>query len=147
MRKGLLIIAIFKLTKAALLLAVAIGAISLLHKDVAEVLTYRIGELGVDPQHRYIKRLITFAGFATPHRVALVSIGSFFYAALFATEGIGLLLHQRWAEYFTVIVTASFLPLEFYELSRHPTIFKMLVIVANIAVVVYLIWQLTKTKP
>jgi uncharacterized membrane protein (DUF2068 family) len=147
LRKGLLIIAIFKLTKAALLLALAIGAISLLHKDVAEVLTYRIGELGVSPEHRYMKRLIALAGFATPRRVALVSIGSFFYAALFATEGIGLLLHQRWAEYFTTIATASFLPLEFYELSQHPTIFKILVIIANIAIVVFLIWQLTKSKP
>jgi uncharacterized membrane protein (DUF2068 family) len=94
-----------------------------------------------------MKRLIALAGFATPRRVALVSIGSFFYAALFATEGIGLLLHQRWAEYFTTIATASFLPLEFYELSQHPTIFKILVIIANIAIVVFLIWQLTKSKP
>ena len=142
--KALTLIAIFKLIKAALLIALAIGAISVLHKDVAEVLTYRIGELGVDPQGRYMQRFITLAGFATPRRVVMVSIGSFFYAALFATEGIGLLLEQRWAEYFTAIVTASFLPIEFYELSHHPTLFKMLVIAANIAIVIYLVWRLWK---
>ena len=143
--RGLIVIAVFKLIKAALLLALAVGAISLLHKDVAEVVTYRIGEIGVDPQGRYIQHLIEKLGFIGPHEVKLISLGSLLYAMLFGTEGIGLLLQKRWAEYLTVITTASFLPLEFYELTRHVALSKMLVMATNIVIVLYLIWQLRKT--
>jgi uncharacterized membrane protein (DUF2068 family) len=55
------------------------------------------------------------------------------------TEGIGLLLRRRWAEYFTVIVTGSFIPLELYELSRHISMTRLIVVAINVAVVWYLI--------
>ena len=142
--RWLFLIAILKLIKAALLITVAIGALSVLHKDVQEVLTYRIGQLGVDPNGRYMQRVIELANMGTPKRLVMVSLGSFFYASLFAVEGIGLMMQKRWAEYFTAIVTGSFLPLEIYEFTRHPTKFKAIVIAVNIAIVVYLVVQLRK---
>jgi uncharacterized membrane protein (DUF2068 family) len=54
-------------------------------------------------------------------------------------EGVGLLLRQRWAEYFTVLVTGSFVPLELYELTRRSTVTRMLLIGVNVAVVWYLV--------
>jgi uncharacterized membrane protein (DUF2068 family) len=45
-----------------------------------------------------------------------LSVGTFFYGGLFATEGIDLLLRKRWAEYFTIITTSLFIPLEIYEI-------------------------------
>ena len=143
--RGLIVVAIFKLIKAALLLALAAGVISMLHKDVAEIVTYRIEEIGIDPEDQYIQHFIEKIGLIDPHQVKLISIGSFFYAMLFAVEGVGLLRQKRWAEYLTVISTASFLPLEFYELTRHPAISKMFIIGANIAIVLYLAWRLRKT--
>jgi uncharacterized membrane protein (DUF2068 family) len=68
-----------------------------------------------------------------------LSIGSFFYAALLLTEGAGLLTGKRWAKYFSIIVTGSFIPLEIWELFRHFTIVKTVVIVLNVAIVWYLI--------
>ena len=43
---------------------------------------------------------------------------------LFVVEGIGLLLHKRWAEYFTVITTGLLMPIEIYELVHRPTILR-----------------------
>jgi uncharacterized membrane protein (DUF2068 family) len=48
-------------------------------------------------------------------------------------------LRQRWAEYFTVLVTGSFVPLELYELTRRSTVTRMLLIGVNVAVVWYLV--------
>jgi uncharacterized membrane protein (DUF2068 family) len=70
-----------------------------------------------------------------------ISVGTFIYAALFLTEGGGLLLRKRWAEYFTIIVTTSLLPLEFYEMVRHPTITKAVVILLNVAIIAYLVFR------
>jgi uncharacterized membrane protein (DUF2068 family) len=41
--------------------------------------------------------------------------------------------------WFTVIITGSFLPVEIYELARHPGSGKVLVMVINLALVWYLI--------
>ncbi len=143
---GVFAIGIFKLIKAALLLSVAIGALSVLHKDVQEVITYRIWQLGADPEKRYLRKLIAWLGLASPERLALVSAGSFVYATLFGVEGVGLLMRKRWAEYLTVIVTGSFLPLELYELTHHFSYFKTIIIILNIAIIVYLIFKLRRTK-
>jgi uncharacterized membrane protein (DUF2068 family) len=73
-------------------------------------------------------------------------IGTFVYAALVITEGCGLLAQQVWAEYLTVIATASLIPVEIYELQKHFTMLKVGVIVINIAMVVYLIILLRANK-
>jgi len=54
----------------------------------------------------------------SPHRIELLAAAVFAYAALFATEGVGLWLQKRWAEYLTVIATTSFIPFEIWEIGR-----------------------------
>jgi uncharacterized membrane protein (DUF2068 family) len=61
------------------------------------------------------------------------------YAAIFATEGIGLWLHKYWAEWFTVIATGSLIPLELYESIHRFGWLKLAALVANILIVIYLI--------
>ena len=53
---------------------------------------------------------------------------------------------KPWAEWFTVIITASLLPLEVYEIHRHPTIPKVVVLVINIAVVGYLLLRIRRER-
>ncbi len=62
------------------------------------------------------------------------------YALVEGVEAIGLWYGKRWAEYLTLIVTASLLPVEVYELSEHATPFKVLAFLINLAVVVYLLY-------
>lgn len=61
------------------------------------------------------------------------------YAAVEGVEAVGLWLQKRWAEYLTLIVTASFLPLEVYEMAHHLTPLKAIAFVINVAVVLYLL--------
>lgn len=72
------------------------------------------------------------------NKLVEISAGTFFYAALMLTEGAGLALHKKWAEYFTIITTGSFIALEIYELAQDNSVMKILVIAINVAVVVYL---------
>ena len=67
---------------------------------------------------------------------------SFIYAGLFLTEGIGLWLVKRWGEWFSVIITSSLIPVEVYEIYRHPSAIKGLVLIINIAVVGYLLYRI-----
>jgi uncharacterized membrane protein (DUF2068 family) len=62
------------------------------------------------------------------------------YSLIEGIEAVGLWFQKRWAEYLTLIVTASLLPLEAYELSKRFSALKVLTIVINLAVVAYLLW-------
>ncbi|HSR05632.1 MAG TPA: DUF2127 domain-containing protein [Bryobacteraceae bacterium] len=135
----LLAIAIFKLFKGVLLLLVGIGALRFLHRDVGEVVSHWVAVLGVDPDNRYIHRLLSRAFAVSPKQLKEASVGTFIYAGLLLTEGTGLLLRKRWAEYFTIITTAGLIPLEMYEVHRHPTATKIVVLLINAAIVIYLI--------
>jgi len=142
----LLLIAAFKLTKGFILLAVGISALRLLHRDLAMEVDRWADLFRVDPGNYYVHRLLVRLSILDEKRLKELSVGTFFYSALLLTEGTGLLLRRVWAEYFTVIATSSFLPLEIYELVKRVTIAKAIVLLLNIAVVVYLVMGLRRDR-
>jgi uncharacterized membrane protein (DUF2068 family) len=133
------LIGLFKLFKALLLVAVGIGAIKLLHKDLSSTILHWVRMLRVDTDNFYIHGLLVRIFRVTPKQLKELSVGTFLYAGLFLTEGIGLLLRKHWAEYFTIVTTGLFIPLEIYELVRHFTIAKVVVTVVNVLIVLYLV--------
>jgi uncharacterized membrane protein (DUF2068 family) len=135
----LVLIGIFKLFKALLLIAVGIGAIKLLHKDLGSTVMHWTEVLRVDPDNRYVHGFLMRTFRVTPKQLKELSLGTFVYAGLFATEGIGLLLRKRWAEYFTIVTTCGFIPLEIFELARHFTVTKLVVTLVNVLIVWYLV--------
>ena len=139
-----MLIAVFKLLKGIALLAVGIGALRLLHQDVAAIADHWISAFKVDPHNRYILWLLAKLPLVNDRKLTEFSVGTFIYAGVFLTEGTGLALSKRWAEYFTIITTSSFLPLEVYELIHRATVAKGVALVINILVVVYLVRELRR---
>lgn len=144
--RGLRLIAAFKLLKGFALLALGIGALKFLHKDVAAIVEHWINVFQVDPHNHYIHRLLEKLPMLDARRLKELSVGTFIYSAIFFTEGIGLAVGKRWAEYFTVITTSSLLPLEIYELVKHVSVARIFALLINLAVVVYLLVELRRTK-
>ena len=134
----LVLIGSFKLLKALLLILVGIVVLHYLHKDVGSAALHWIRVLRVDPDNEFVHRILVKIFGVTPKQLAELSVGTFLYAGLFATEGFGLLLRKRWAEYFTVITTGTLIPLEIFELARHFTASKVLVTAINVVIVWYL---------
>jgi uncharacterized membrane protein (DUF2068 family) len=133
------LIALFKLLKGILLIAVGVAALKLLHTDIASMVEDWARRLGFLQNSRFPGRALSAAAALTPDRVRDVIVGSFLYGGLFLTEGTGLWLLKRWAMWFTVIITASFLPIEIYELARDPSAGKTALLAINVALVGYLI--------
>jgi len=134
----LLLIGTFKILKALTLIAIGVGALKLLHKDLVATVMHWTDVLRVDPDNRFVHRALAGIFRITPKQLKELSVGTFLYAGLFATEGIGLLLRKRWAEYFTIVTTGALIPLEIYEMFRHFTMTKLLVTVVNLLIVWYL---------
>ena len=137
--RGLWWVAAFKLLKGFALLAVGVGALKLLHHDVAAFAERVVDAFRIDPHHQFVSHLLDKLELVDDHRLKLVSAVSFGYAAVLLTEGVGLFLEKRWAEFLTIFVTASLIPLEIYEMVQHLSPLKITVLIVNILVVVYLI--------
>ena len=75
-------------------------------------------------------------------RLQTLGVVAFLYAGLFLVEGVGLWMAQRWAEYLTVIATASFVPIEMYEIMHGATKVKVVALIANLAMVAYLVYRI-----
>jgi uncharacterized membrane protein (DUF2068 family) len=136
------LIALFKLLKAALLIGVGIGALKMFHQDVTSVLEHWVLLLGLDPGNRYVDLALQKAANLSPNKIRGLGIGSFLYAGLFLTEGVGLWMMRRWAEWLTVIITSSLVPVEVYEIYHRPTPIKVLVLIINLAIVGYLLYRI-----
>jgi uncharacterized membrane protein (DUF2068 family) len=136
--RWLIAIGVLKLLKAVLFVSMGFGVIKLLHQDIADVLLRFLTALRFDPENRFVNVLLEKSALLSPHRLKEISFAIFLYAALDIIEGTGLVLEKVWAEYFTLILTGSFLPWEFYEIIRHVTVLKIVLTLLNLAVFVYL---------
>ena len=86
----------------------------------------------------FFRLLVTIGNF--PH-MTLLAIGAFAYALLEGTEGIGLAMRRRWAEYLTVIATGVLIPFEAYEVVHKVTLFRVGALLLNLAVVGFLAYR------
>jgi uncharacterized membrane protein (DUF2068 family) len=142
----LLLIAIFKFFKAAMLIALGLGAFRLIHRNIAEILMHWVDAFKLDPGNRFVDAALSKAANVTPGQIRHLGVGSFFYAALFLVEGTGLWLQKRWGEWLTVIITSSLVPVELYEIYRHPTALKFAVLAVNAGIVAYLIAHMRRNS-
>jgi uncharacterized membrane protein (DUF2068 family) len=144
--RGLMAIAALKFVNGFGLLALGLGALHFLRGDLPKEIAHWMELLRADPHNHYLIWLLQKLSNVDEHRLRQLSVGTFFYSALFLSEGTGLALGKRWAEYLTIITTASLMPLEVYEIYVHPTWPRVVVLIVNIVVVVYLILELRRTK-
>ena len=142
----LTLIALLKLLKGALLLIIGTGALKLLHHDVSQTLAHWITLVRIDPDNRYIHSFLSWSLSIDDHKLREIGFGSFFYASFLLTEGVGLLLRKRWAEYLTVFITGSLIPLEIYALTRHANGVKVSLLVLNVMIVLYLVRLLARSR-
>jgi uncharacterized membrane protein (DUF2068 family) len=138
------VIIVERIVKAIVLLALALG---LIFAGRSGLLTawaeYAQDQLNLNSGHgvivQLLLRLLAYIGnFA---HINVLAVGAIAYAILEGTEGVGLAMRRRWAEYLTVIATGFLIPYETYEVIRHITLFKVGALLLNIAVVGYLAYR------
>ena len=135
-------IAVLKFLKSAALIALGVGAFKLLHKDVGGLAERWVEALRFDPGSRYVVMFLAKVSNLHPDQIKELGLASFLYAGLFLAEGTGLWRQKRWGEWLTVIITSSLVPVEIYEIYRHPTSVRVGALVINIGIVGYLIYKI-----
>jgi uncharacterized membrane protein (DUF2068 family) len=137
--KWLLLIAVYKSLQAALFVAVGIGAMRLVGKDVGDVFEGLREALHFSPESRVVNFLLDKASLINDPLLRRIGAFAFSYAALSFAEGIGLYLEKAWGEYLTLIITASFLPWEIFEILHRVTWIRVGLLLINVLVFLYLL--------
>ena len=85
-----------------------------------------------------VRAIHTFLAFKQS-TLGILALGLAIYGLLQLVEAAGLWLAKRWGEYFAVVATAAFIPIEVYELVERVTWLRIVALMINIAAVVYLL--------
>lgn len=142
--KGLVLIAVYKFLHSLLFIALGVGALRLVGKDVGDILYRLASDLRFNPEGRFVNFVLDRASLLNDPMLRRISFAAFCYAGIGIAEGIGLYLEKAWGEFLTLIITASFLPWEIMEIMRRHTLVRVGLLVVNVAVLIYLcrvVWE------
>jgi uncharacterized membrane protein (DUF2068 family) len=110
-----------------------------LHRDYINIMNDLNGGTPGEAQVRGILGYLRKAFEYSPQRLIQLGLLVTAYAALEASEMVGLWFAKRWAEYLTFVATTALVPFEVYELSLSVSVFKVITLIINLAIVVYLL--------
>jgi uncharacterized membrane protein (DUF2068 family) len=131
---------VFVLTLLAVVLFTFAQHNHALHRDYVNIMNDLSGGNPGSSQARGVLGYLGRAFKYSPAHLINLALVVTAYAALEATEMVGLWYAKRWAEYLTFIATTALVPFEIYELTLKVSVFKILTLVINLAVVIYLLF-------
>jgi uncharacterized membrane protein (DUF2068 family) len=142
---GLRAIVIYKFVKAALMTAAAIALWAGVRVGLATWLARVALDLGEHAVHPLLARLCQWLSLAfAPGRVVLLELLLLGDAILSVVEGWALRRGHAWGRWLVVLATGALLPLEVFELFRHPRWSRALVLVVNALIVLYLVRRMRR---
>lgn len=98
-------------------------------------------QIGWNPDDSKIVHHISSALKLSSSALLVIALALAAYALIELIEAVGLWLMKRWGEYFAVIATSVFLPLEVYELTEKITALRLGAFIINVLAVIWLLWS------
>lgn len=139
-------VALFEAGKGVVALLSAIGAVSLLHHDVAAVIEQWAAHLHLNAAKRVPAVFMHAIAQLTDARLWLLAVLAACYSGLRFIEAYGLWHHRRWAEWLAAASGAIYIPFEIYELLRHVSWLSATAFIVNVAIVGLMISALRARK-
>jgi uncharacterized membrane protein (DUF2068 family) len=129
----------FKAFKTIALTALSIALLATRHDDPVDLLMRGALAIHLPLTSALFDRALRFALNLSVGKQIALAITAFGYAVLMGSEGVALYLRKPWARWFTIGATSSLLPIELYEIVREVHPLRVIVLLANVAIVVYLL--------
>jgi uncharacterized membrane protein (DUF2068 family) len=126
--------------KGLVVLLAGFGVLSLVHRDAWDVAESFLEWLHISPETRYAQVFLNLADQVTDAKLWAVALVALAYSTLRFMEAYGLWRERAWAEWLALISGAIYLPFEIYELARRPDWIRLVILVVNLAVVLYMVF-------
>ncbi len=145
-KTGIHAIAIFEAVKGILGIIGGFGILSLAHRDIPAFAGDLVEVLHLSSEGHLAQRIVETVTKLNPSNIKVFFALSLVYAAVRFIEAYGLWRLRAWAEWFGIISGSIYVPVEVYEIFQKPTIFRVLILLVNIGIVIYLISFRRKQK-
>jgi uncharacterized membrane protein (DUF2068 family) len=145
-RAGLRTVAILEGMKGLFVLGAGLGLLSLIHRDVQGLADKVVQHFHLNPASRYPHIFLEAATKVTDTGLWLLAMTALLYALARFVEAYGLWYRRRWAQWFAIVTSALYLPIESYELLQGVTAVKALFFLVNAAIILRLSGVLGRAK-
>jgi uncharacterized membrane protein (DUF2068 family) len=136
---ALRVIAMFEVTKAALVILLGCGLFHLMHKNLDEVAERVVQVLHINREGKLSNLFFELARHTSDRNLWVLALGTLAYASVRLTEAYGLWREREWAQWFSLLSTALYLPPELYGMLRDPSRLKYAVLISNIAIFLFML--------
>jgi uncharacterized membrane protein (DUF2068 family) len=140
------VIALGRFIYGLFLVAAGLAIFNLLGKNLSAELSGLLTKWHVDTHLYYVQWLMQKASTASPNLLILLTVANFLYAALAFIESAGLVFGWRWAYWLVIVDTASFIPIETYQLCQQFGWFNLILLLYYFATTIYLLLELKRTR-
>lgn len=142
----MLLIAVGRLGYGIILLVVGVAIFNLIGKNLGSELSSLIGRWHLGSHIYYVHWLLQKVSNVSPELLMVLMAGNFIYAALAFIEAAGLAMGRRWAYWLVIFDTASFIPIEVYQLYAGFSWINLSLLMFYLASVIYLVRQITRRR-
>ncbi len=138
MTRALKVVAIFEACKGILVLFAGLALFSLIHQNIQVVAEQLVGHMHLNPARHFPRIFIEAAGSLTDGRMLLFALFGLLYSSMRFVEAYGLWFARRWAEWFALVSGSIYLPIELYELTKGISWIKIIFVLINLLIVLYM---------
>ncbi|HJX54656.1 MAG TPA: DUF2127 domain-containing protein [Polyangia bacterium] len=143
---GLRAVAVYEAAKGILVLAVGLGLLELIHRDLQQIAEHIAKHLHLNPSAHYPRVFLGVASKLNDARLWALAGGAVAYSGLRLIEAVGLWKGRRWAEWLGALSGGIYIPVEIYEAARKATATRLFLLIFNVAMVAYLVWDLWQQR-
>lgn len=139
---GVRAVALFEATKGILILLAGFGLLSLINQDVGSDAEWLVRHLHLNPASRYPRIFLESARKVTDTHLWLLAALAMIDSTVRCFAAYGLWFDREWGKWMGAVTAGIFIPLEIYEIVHHVTLLKIVLFLANLAIVIYLSYLL-----
>ncbi len=143
---GIKSFAIFEGAKGLLVLAVGAGLLALIHRHLQYEGADIVKFLHLNPARHYPEIFLKTIAHLDSSHLWFLSVSAILYAVVRLAEAYGLWFDQAWAVWFAVASDAIFLPVELFELLDRVTVPRLLILLFNVSLLIYLFHHMRQAR-
>jgi uncharacterized membrane protein (DUF2068 family) len=141
---GLRLVAAFEAAKGFVVLLAGMGLFKLVHHDVQAFAEGLVAHTHLNPANGYPRIFLDLAGRITDGKLLVLASLALAYSLIRLGEAYGLWFDRQWAQWLGVASGGIYVPIELYELFHHASWVKLISLLANVGVVVFLVQRIAR---
>ncbi len=143
---GIKSFAVFEAAKGLLVLAVGAGLLALVHRNLQQEAADIVKFFHLNPARHYPEIFLKTISHLDSSHLWFLSISALLYAVVRLAEAYGLWFDQAWAVWFAIASDAIFLPVELFELINRVTVPRLLILLFNVLLLIYLFHHMRQAR-